>query len=293
MKKYLLALVVILVLSGGVIAGLFLVKNTAIFKPQASTPNGQATVSIQPATATFTRNTPNTISIYFNTKNLSISGIAVSLNYSNLAVKATNIQINPDLTSTGDWNCPVKSVPSSGSTDSVDIACLNTTTGGYSNSTDTLLATFTLTASQVPDQNPLVMSFDPQNSKITQKSDATDILLTPSGTGSYTIVDTIAQGPTPTPIIIVASPTPTPTAGPTQAPGATATPTPVPTDTPTAVPGATATPIPTATATAIPVGATATPTKPPLPVTGFDTPTIVAGMGGGLLLLISAAALIF
>jgi Cu/Ag efflux protein CusF len=288
MKKYLPAILIIILLSLGIIAGLILVQRNQQLNQKASSPTGSATVSISPATSSFQRNTPNTVSVYFNTANISTSGVTVRLNYANLGINVSGIQINPALLASGDWTCPIKTITPNGSTSQIDIACINTSTGGYSNSSDTLLATFTLTASQVPSQNPVIMSFDTQESKITQKSDAQDILLTPASTGSFTITDTIAQSPTATPIVIVASPTATPTT----APGATATPlataTASPIATATAV-GATATPVPTATAHTT---GSASPTNPPLPVTGFDTPTIIGGVGGIIMLLVGAAALI-
>jgi hypothetical protein len=293
MKKYLLAILVIILLSGGVVVGLILVKQNQIFKQKAAKPTGTASVSIQPATSTFQRNTPYTVSVYFNAANISISGISVRLTYSNLGITASGIQIDPNLLQSGDWTCPVKTTTSTGSTGQVDMSCINTSTAGYTNNANTLLATFTLTADQVPVQNPVIVSFDPQNSIITQKSDGSDILLTPASTGSYTIVDSIAQSPTPEPTINIASPTPTPTAAPTLAPGATASPTPVltATATPTSTAYAYATATPTSTASA--VGATAGPTNPPIPVTGFDTPTIIGAGAGAILLLFGALALIF
>ncbi len=288
MKKILLGLLVIILLSAGVVVGLILVQQKQIFKQKAATPTGTATVSVKPATATFQRNVPNTVSVYFNTANISISGVSIRLTYSNLSVAASGIQIDPALLgATGDWTCPVKSTTATGSTGQVDISCINTSTAGYSNSSDTLLATFVLTASQVPLQNPLIVSFDPQNSIITQKSDGSDILLTPASTGSYLIADAIGGSPTATPVPVIGSPTPTPTAGPTQAPGATATPTPVPTATATATPTTAATTNPNATATA-----TTSATNPPIPVTGFDTPTLIGAAVGVMLLLFGAAALI-
>lgn len=287
MKKILLAILVIVLLSAGVVVGLILVNQQQIFKQKAATPTGTSKVSIKPATGNFSLNSPNTISVYFNTANISISGVSIRLTYSNLGVTASGIQIDPGLLGSGDWTCPVKSTSANGSTGQVDISCINTSTAGYSNNADTLLGTFTLTASQVPVINPLIVSFDSQNSIITQKSDGSDILLTPVSTGSYTITSSISQGPTATPISIVPSPTATPTPGPT-APGATATP--IPTATATAI-GATATP--TASPTDTPVGQTPGPTNPPIPVTGFDTPTIIGAAAGVMLLIFGAAALIF
>lgn len=275
MRKYLLTILIIILLVAGVVVGLLLVQQRQIFNQKASTPTGTATVSLQPSQASFQRSVANPVSVYFNTKGISISGITVRLTFSNLGVSASGIQVSSNLLTSGDWTCPVKSITSSGSTGQIDIACLNTSTAGYSNSTDTLLATFNLTASAVPLVNPLIVSFDPTQTVITQKSDATDIALTPTSTGSYTIVDTLSGSPTATPVVIVASPTATPLGGATNAP--------TPTATATTVAVATNTPTPTASGSATAVS---------MPVTGFDAPTIVGIAAGGFLLLVGAMALI-
>ncbi len=270
MRKYLLAILVIILLSAGVVVGLLLVQQRQIFNQKASSPTGTATVSITPAIASFERNVAHPISVYFNTKGLLVSGVKIQLTFSNLGVTASGIQISSGLISSGDWNCPVKSVTSLGSTGQIDISCVNTSPIGYSNNVDTLLATFNLLATEVPVVNPLIVSFDPVQTTLTQKSDSADIALTPASTGSYTITDTIAGSPTPTSIVFVTSPTSTPNS--------------------TLLAQATSTPTAIATATAT---VAAIPTKPPIPVTGFDTPTIIGAVGGGLLLLVGALVLIF
>src|SRR5260221_10824207 len=258
MKNILIGILIVLILGAGLVVGILLVNQQQIFKQKAATPTGTATVSIQPAQASFERNAANPISVYFNTKSLSISAISVRLVFSNLGVTASNVQVGQNLLSDGTWSCPVKSISSVGSSAQVDINCVISADAGFSSNTDTLFATFNLTASQVPVVNPLIVSFDSQNSMMTQKSDGSDILLTPVGTGSYTITDTIVTSPTASPLIVVESSSPTPagTLNPTSSP------------------------IPTATATtsALPT-TTPLPTQQPIPVSGFDTPTIIAGVG--------------
>lgn len=296
MRKYLLAILVIVLLSAGVVVGLILVKNKQIFNQKAFNQGGTATISISPATASFDRGTPYTVSVYFNTHGISINAVSFRIDYANPGIKASGITINPDLLSQS-WTCPTKSIAtdSSGVTDNIDLSCAFIQAGsGYSNNADTLLATFTVTASQVPANNPVAFSFDPDPilTVITQSSDSTDIALTPTSTGSFTINDVIAQSPTPTPIIVVGSPTPTPIT--TQAPTSSPTATPAPTSTSTAAAQATSTPVPTSTSIA---NATTTPkpsgtANPSLPVTGFDAPTVIGGISGVLLLIFGAAALI-
>lgn len=289
MKKYLLAILVIILLSAGVVVGLILVKNNQLFNQKASTPTGTATISISPATANFDRGVANPVTVSFNTGGVLVKTFQAVINYSNVGVQASNIQLNPDLAAQG-WSIVYKNISTTGSTDAIQLSATVGQAGpGYSNTTDTPIFTFDVTATQVPSINPVEFSFDPDATLtvLIQASDGSDISMTPNTSGLYTITDTIAQSPTPTPIIVVTNPTPTPVD--TQAPSSTSTP--VPTSTTTAT--VTTTPVPTATTIALASG-TASPaaTAAALPVTGFDTPTIVGGATGILLLIFGAAALI-
>ncbi|CAN5331480.1 hypothetical protein BH10PAT1_BH10PAT1_0170 [soil metagenome] len=276
-RNILVGILIVLILGTGLVVGIFLVQQNQLFNQKASSPSGTGTVSLSPATGTYDINSTNPVSIYFNTNGVSVSGITVGITYSNLSMTASNIQIGQTLLAGGDWACPVKNITATGSTSEVDLACVNTSPAGFSSTSDTLLGTFDLTANNVPVLNPLIISFVSENTVMTQKSDGTDIALTPSSTGSYTITNNISESPTPTGLIVVASPTPTDSA--TAAPSGSATASP----TPTSSPLASATNSPTSNPSA---------TNPPLPVTGFDTPTIIGGVAGVLLLIISAAALI-
>lgn len=293
MRKFVIGGIVIAILVIGVVVGIILVQQQQIFKQKAAVPTGQATVSIKPETASFVRNTAYPISVYFNPAGIPISQVNVRLTFSNLGVTASNIQINPVLLGSTDWSCPVKSVSATGSTGQIDITCTNSSPSGFTASADTLLATFNLTATEVPVVNPLILSFDPQISTITQKADGKDVLLTPVSTGSYTITEAVAQSPTATPIVVLASPTATPLGGALAA--ATATPTATATATASPLALASLSPSPFPTATPLNALATASPiaTKPPIPVTGFDTPTIVLAGSGGILLLLGVLAIIF
>lgn len=267
----------------GVVVGVVLVFQRQNLSQKASPLTSAASVSLQPLQASFDRNTPYPVSVFFNTGGTSISTISVRLTFSNLGVTASGIQVSSSLLSSGDWTCPVKSITSVGSTGQIDIKCLNTSDAGFSSSANTLLGTFNLTADQVPLQNPLIVSFDAAGTSMTQKSDASQVVVNLDGTGSYTITAGIAQSPTPTPILVVSSPTPTPLS--TLLAQATSSPT------PTASASSSAFPTPTSTTSATGSGSLAT--NPPIPVTGFDLPTIMAVVGGGALLLVGALALVF
>lgn len=286
MKKALIGILIVVILGLGLVVGIFLVGQTQIFKQKASSPTGTATVSLTPSQGNFQVNSVNSISVNFNTKGILISGVAMRITFSNLSAKASNIAINQSLLSSGDWTCPVKTVSDSGPIEEVDISCANTNTAGYSTSTDTVLATFDFTPSSVPVVNPLTLSFDPIETKITQKSDASDIALTPTSTGSYTIIGSLATSPTPTSPVIVVSPTATATNQ------ATYNPIPTPMLTPTPTGSTFSFPTATATTTSYVVPTPTSSSRPPIPVTGFDTPTIILGLGGILLVIIAGGILI-
>lgn len=274
MKKALIGILIIVVLGLGLVMGILLVGQKEIFKQKASGPSSTADVSITPASATYQINSVNPISVNFNTGGILISAINIKITFSNLAAKATNIQISQNLLSGGDWTCPTKNISDTGNTEEVDIGCTNTGSG-YSNSSDTLLATFDFSPFNVPVVNPLIIGFDPQATTMTQKSDGSNIALSTASTGSYTITGSFATTPTPTSPTIITSPTATATTQATYVPLITMT--------------------PTASASSSPSGylyPTLTPSPLPIPVTGFDTPTIILGGTGILLMIVAGAVLV-
>lgn len=284
-KKILVTILGILILIGGIIAGLLLIKQRQELVKKAAVPGGQATVSLFPTTGNFKIGDSFPMSVYFNTSNIPISGITVRLTYpysgTTPEIAASNISINSTLERSGDWNCPTKSVSAEGGNVIVDIACANIGAGGFATNTDTLLANFDLKVNRVPAENPISIHFDPSQSIVTQKSNGQDILNIPdpeTAKGIYTI----ASGQVPTS-------TPKPNVTPTSTPKITLTPTPTS--------GLTSTPTPTSGLTSTPtVKPTSTPTSvqtkggQELPSAGFPAPTII-GLGLGVILIISALLL--
>ena len=302
--KTILAIIVILIVVVSIPVAVYLIRQRQEIREKAAVPTGQATVSLSPTSATYDVGQSFNVGVSFNTANIAVSAVAVRLTYpysgTTPELTASNIQINPSLLATGSWSCPVKTVNPASGTVQIDIACVNTDIDGFTSSTDTQLASFSLVANQVPASNPTTLRFDSNLSVITQKSDGQDVLLIPTSTGSYTISGG-AQTPTPSPTTTQASPTPsaTPTGG--IGGGATATPTPTPTG--GAGVSGTATPTPTKTPTPTPTGgtgggvATATPTKTPtptptstsgeeLPDSGISAPFVLFGFLGLLFLVV-------
>lgn len=268
-KKIIIALVAVIVLVGGFIAGLALIRQRQEIREEAAVPGGQAQVSIFPSSGNFDVGDSFPASVYFNTANIPISGIAVRLTYTfsgvDPEIAASDVQISPQLLTTGDWTCPTKNVSAQSGSVNIEIACANISAAGFATTADTLLATFNLTANRTPVTNPTTVRFDPSQSVISRKSDGQDILLVPTSTGTYTISGQAVATPTPIQVL-----TPTPTTGVT--------------GTPTVTPKATPTPTVKATATPTATGAAQ------LPDAGVSYPTIL-GIGLGLLLIFGALVL--
>lgn len=240
-RKYWWLILVFILSSLSLIASLALLRQPQEIRKKASVPGGQATLSISPQSGTYQVGGTIPVNIFFNTHGVTISAVALRITYpysgNSPKVVPANISINQALLSTGDWSCPIKTISPEGGQVKIDIACVNTNPAGYSNNNDTLLASFNLEIQDIPTPNPVVLSFDPNLSVISQKDNAQDTLLTPASRGTYTITSQPNFTPTPThepAPISTSTPTPistqtqTPTPTPTAAPGPTSTPTPSP-----------------------------------------------------------------
>lgn len=277
-KRIIFAIIVLLVAGGGIIMGLRLIRERQELREEAAVPGGQAQASLSPETGSFGVGDTFPISVYFNTANIPISGISVRLTYPYSGTTpeyvASDIEINSVLLSSGDWTCPTRNVSAEGGTVNIDIACANISASGFSNSSNTLLATFDFTIERTPLIDPMTLRFDPSMSIVTRKSDGQDILLIPTSTGEYTVSG--ATGPTATPTPTISS-----QATPTQAPTSTVTPTPTTRLSPT----------PTSTGSATLTPTTTTKGGQELPDAGVSYPTIF-GIFIGILSILGAFVLI-
>ncbi len=287
-KSVIASILGIVILAGGVVAGVMLMRQQQELREKAAVPGGQARVSLFPTSGSFNIGDNLPVSIYFNTSGVAISSVRLRLIYpftgTSPEITASDIEINQIIEKSGNWNCPTKSIATEGQNIAIEVACANIGATGYATSSDMLLASFKLTVNKIPQTNPFTLRFDPSMSIITQKSNGQDILNIPdteTATATFTVV--IPSGPSPTPTKVL---TPTPTKKPT----ATPTPTKAPTATPTIKAGLT----PTVT-----TAATATPTKiitptltsaAQLPDAGYVVPSYV-GLGLGLVLIVSAILL--
>jgi len=80
--------ILLLVLVLGIIAAVFLLRSSQEIREEASVPEGDASVSVSPTTATITQGTPTRVSILFNTGGISVAGVAVKLSYTYSEVQA-------------------------------------------------------------------------------------------------------------------------------------------------------------------------------------------------------------
>lgn len=287
-KSVIASILGIVILAGGVVAGVMLVRQQQELREKAAVPGGQARVSLFPTSGSFNIGDNLPVSIYFNTSGVAISSVRLRLIYpftgTSPEITASDIEINQIIEKSGNWNCPTKSITTEGQNIAIEVACANIGATGYATSSDMLLASFKLTVNKIPQTNPFTLRFDPSMSIITQKSNGQDILNIPdteTATATFTVV--IPSGPSPTPTKVL---TPTPTKKPT----ATPTPTKAPTATPTIKAGLTPTVTTAATATPTKI-ITPTPTlAAQLPDAGYVVPSYV-GLGLGLVLIVSAILL--
>jgi hypothetical protein len=208
-KKVVASLVVIIIAVTGFVAGLLLLRERQNINEKAAVPGGQATVTLSPATGTYKVGDTIKMSVYFQTANIIVSGVAVRLTYPftgiSPEVSVTGVTVNSTFLSSGNWTCPTQNSSLQNGNVIIDLACANTAAMGFATNTNTLLGTIDLKVNKAPATSPLVVRFDPTLSIITRKSDNQDILLIPTSVGTYTITSGV---PTATPVLS-GSPTPT------------------------------------------------------------------------------------
>lgn len=233
-KKIIVALLIIAVAIGGFVAGLVLLQENQDIEEEASTTTGTATVSLTPESGDYEVGDTIETSVKFNPNGVVINGVAVQLKYpftgTTPEVTVSKIEVNSSLLSTGDWTCPTQNSDLVGNEVIIDIGCANTSSEGFTTSTDTLLAKITLNVTRTPESSPFVVSFNNVESVIYRKSDGQDILLVPASTGSYVIggAEITAEPTEPASGTVTPTPTITATLTPTSTPSGTLTLTPTP-----------------------------------------------------------------
>jgi hypothetical protein len=257
--KVILVIIGILVLTGGLVAGLLLVQQNEDIARKAAP---STSIYVTPGTQTKSPGDTFTLSVNVDTGTNAITGVDVRLNFDPTAFQITSLtqgtgiaNLNQTITNTYD---------NTAGTIKYAVFTLNTSNSVTGSNIEVLKVNGTVKAgASARDYN---FSFDAATAAsasqegqnvITTKSQGTVRVQAGSGTGA------------------TASPTPQPTGNRTATPVATATP--VPTAAPTSQSGATASPI--ATATSIPI-----------PVTGTEWPTLL-GLSLGVLVIIASITL--
>jgi hypothetical protein len=147
-NKYLLAIAVVVVLILGLVAAIFLAKETKNIKERASTPTGIAKVRLSPTTKTIEVGDEFESVIYFDTGGRAISAITVQLSYTytgNEPPISTDdlIEIDSSLVLDSSWNFPIKTVTSQNGTTIIKIGGYNNSDSGFTSTGEQSLATLT------------------------------------------------------------------------------------------------------------------------------------------------------
>ena len=256
--KISLSVVGLLVLFGGLIAGVFLVRRQQEIREKAAP---ATSLSISPPTQSKNPGQTLNFSVRMDTGENQVTGLDIRLSFDPSAIEIVSIQqgsgilnLNQQFISNSDNTAGqiAYSTYTAEKTKAVQGTGLEVLNISASVKTDALAGSYTL-------------SFLPSTA-VAGLSEGQNVL---TGTTPAIISVLAALGGTPTP-----TPTPAPT----------------PTPTPPGVGGGGATPTPTPTPTASPVGGEATPTPVPLPETGASLPTIFL-LGLSVLLVIGAVVL--
>lgn len=219
MKKYLLPIFILSVLTVGLAASFLLVKQTQNLKNKAAVSNGVGSVSLVPSTSTIYPSGTLSANLKFNTGGAVVSTVSVRISYPYTGSAPTldvvdangnvSSQVFPDsgLTSTGDWSFPVKSVTRANGRVTIDLAAIDTNVNGFSSTSDTNLATIYFKASGVTgtvsgsscnltfSSNgqsactalPVVFTFDTSASQMLTKANPPADILKTSANATYTV----------------------------------------------------------------------------------------------------------
>jgi hypothetical protein len=193
-RKILLILGLLLVIAA-IPATVYLLQQRQELRKEASTPSGTVVVKLEPESGTFAVGDQVPFIFKFNPFGTSISGISIRLGYTYrdtsppLIFEEDSIAVNSELTQDS-WICPVKRVVDENGQYFIEIACASTSPQGYSANEDKLLASFTGRVQVRPSSGGLTLEFDPAESIFTDTATMSDVLLTPSSKGVYTISGT-------------------------------------------------------------------------------------------------------
>jgi len=210
-NQLLLGLGLVGIVVAGIMVARQLTSQTQDTRGSASVAGGLAQVGISPTSRQIAPGETATMTVSFNSGGVPISGVAVRVvyNYSGATPGLTADNIQPIIIRQSGWQCPIQNVSPAGGTVTIDVGCVSTNTSGFSTTSMTELFAFSITAGSTVTSNPIVLMFDPTQTKITKKADGQDTAATPTSTAAISIIATnsgVTPSPTPS-----SNPTPTPT----------------------------------------------------------------------------------
>ena len=167
--------------------------------PTSPPPPGTGSISVDPLTVTKPVSQVFPAVLNFNTNGIPISSLTFRLTYpytgsvpeldvvNQTGSPTSVIYPAPPFDSSPDWSFPVNSVTKSNGFVTIDFAAANTSTAGFSNTTDQALVTIFLKAASVPAINPVNLTFDMTETKMMSKTSPPVNILTPPANPVYFI----------------------------------------------------------------------------------------------------------
>lgn len=220
-KKAFLSGLIILLLAVGLGAGVYLVQQTQLIQQEAAVPDGIVHINITPTTQSVNVGDyiDATISINFDSDIETLPSLSsilaeIEFNFSGTSPTISTSESNIEflLPNMQQWSFPLRDFSVQQNTARVRLHAYNVAHQGFVPSSQTTqFARVRFTANQ---PGTVTLTFDPENSYVTEKFSAQDILMIPSSSATYTVTGEATPPPT-------------------QPPTATSTPAPgVPTSTP-------------------------------------------------------------
>lgn len=151
----------------------------------ASGSAGVGTMTVSPTSLSLATGETKQVKVFINSGGKAVNLAQAVLTYpysgSAPAVVASGVALDSTLRN-NDWACGILKVEAVAPNVEISISCTNSGETGYVAPSNTLFATFNLTANSVPTANPFQLTFKPADSYLLEKvsGPAVDILQTPT-----------------------------------------------------------------------------------------------------------------
>lgn len=251
-KKRLIGIIVslslMLLVVGSGVAALVLLNRPQI-APKAAVVNGPVKIDIAPITMALQPGGSNAAKVMIHTSQRKISGIATELTFTYQGTPPINmsqVTVSPAFLAASGFTCLINKVVPTATTVSLQVACTLTTAGqGYSNNAAVEFYSVPITAGNAPTAQPVVITFNPEGTVVTDFDTTEDIVAIPQHSLAVTVGGTVPPAsPSPVP-----SPSPSPTTSssplPSPSPSPSVSPSPSPTVSPSPSPSVSPSPSPT------------------------------------------------